>query len=286
MGHSHAGRIACWPFRIRLLLALTVPSSLLLAACSSPGTSTLATIGNSARSTDTASGNATTPGQHDSRPGELLLSCDGNADDSFHVTPTGSLVVLPDSDTARQQALTTYVRQWSQDFTGLLPPTQKWVLLNLTDSTALYGAVQFDHVSNKLALVEMKRTSGSQWVYWSSSSGCSYLGPYRPGLLVADWQLTDPVKSDDATVEVRVGALACTSGNPSAGGILPPQITQTASSVKVTFFTKPLPSGGYTCQGVPGAPYTVKLGRPLGSRTLLNGDAYPPSPATVGSEMP
>lgn len=219
---------------------------------------------------------------------ESYCCLDISADDSFHVTATGSLVTLPDSNTGRQQALATYVRQWMVDFPGLLdvPPTQKWVLLNLTGSTALYGAVQFDHVSNELALVEMKKTSGSQWIYSSSSSQCSHLGPYRPGLLVADWQLTDPVTSDNAMFEVRVEAQACTSGNPSAGGIVSPEITETASSVKVTFFTKPLPSGGYTCQAVPGAPYTVKLGRPLGTRTLLDGDTYPPSPATVGYGQP
>lgn len=288
MDDSRTGLIGCRPFRIRLLLALIVAPALLLSGCGSPSTTTTATAGKSESGSGAASGKPSTPSGQDSPPGELLLSCDSFADDSFHVTDTGSLVGLPDSNTERQQALVTYVKQWMVEMPGLLdiPATQKWVLLSLTGSTALYGAVKADHVSDQLALVEMEKTSGSRWTYRSSSSQCPHLGPYRPGLLAADWQLTDPVTSDNATFEVRVEAQACTSGNPSAGGILPPQITETASSVKVTFFTKPLPRGGYSCQAVAGAPYTVKLGRPLGTRTLLDGDTYPPSPATVGDGQP
>jgi hypothetical protein len=71
MDHSRTDRIGCWPFRIRLLLALMVPSVFLVSGCGPPGTSSPA---KSAPSIDSASGKASTPDGHDSLPGELLLS--------------------------------------------------------------------------------------------------------------------------------------------------------------------------------------------------------------------
>jgi hypothetical protein len=67
-------------------------------------------------------------------------------------------------------------------------------------------------------------------------------------------------------------------GSGKQGRPVAPAIDAGASAITITFRIKPHVSSG-TCQGTPGVPYRVRLGEPLGQRTLVDGACLPPGTA-------
>jgi hypothetical protein len=94
----------------------------------------------------------------------------------------------------------------------------------------------------------------------------------------ATWEL-DPeeqVTSVTTTLAAVVSRTGCSSGvqgEPEA-----PEINYTESEIRITFRIRPRTDSG-TCEGLPGVPYKIKLGEPLGDRSLVDGECHPGSTA-------
>ncbi len=69
---------------------------------------------------------------------------------------------------------------------------------------------------------------------------------------------------------------ACASGQAPTDREIVPVITETDETVEILVFVAPV-KGSATCPGNPWHPITVTLDAPIGERTLLNADRFPPS---------
>lgn len=105
------------------------------------------------------------------------------------------------------------------------------------------------------------------------------------GIGRAEWRL-DPAfplpGAGDRQIHVRINELACASGQPPEGRVLPPIVapSQTAMTIAILVTNRP---GGQDCPGNPDFPLTVDLPEPLGGRPLLDGAVFPPRDVTKPS---
>ncbi len=72
----------------------------------------------------------------------------------------------------------------------------------------------------------------------------------------------------DLTVTVLVTEIACASGRPPLGCLLPPVILATDDAVTIAFAVRKLP-GGQDCPAKPETRVDVQLTEPLGNRGLF-----------------
>jgi hypothetical protein len=125
-----------------------------------------------------------------------------------------------------------------------------------------------------LQSVELERQSGA-WkvVGWG---GCPAHVVAGLGLGAAEWRLPDGVVPDPGlqTFDALVTELACNSGQPADGRIMPPQILTDVERVIVIFTVRPRP-GGHECPSNPSTQVRVELPAPLGNRQLLDGGSFP-----------
>lgn len=109
-------------------------------------------------------------------------------------------------------------------------------------------------------------------------------GPLSPEFGPATWALDPqyPVPMETTTeLHVLVWERACSSGSPATGRMSTPVVEFASASVTITIGVRPLqvePGSGVTCPMPPGTPASLRLGEPLGSRTLLDGGRVPPAP--------
>jgi hypothetical protein len=76
---------------------------------------------------------------------------------------------------------------------------------------------------------------------------------------------------------ILVTETACASGQSAAGRVEEPLLIREQARVQVAMFVRPL-DGPATCPSNPPTPYTLRLDRPLGDRTLADGGTIPPRP--------
>lgn len=88
----------------------------------------------------------------------------------------------------------------------------------------------------------------------------------------ATWSLDPKGEKPSATaskIKVLVTGVICSSGESRP--VLPPSVARSEDRVVITFAVEKLPPGNYNCKGIPGSPYTVDLGDPIGNRLLVDG---------------
>jgi hypothetical protein len=99
----------------------------------------------------------------------------------------------------------------------------------------------------------------------------------------AVWMLDSSslLTSASDTFTARITRLGCSGG--VTGNVLDPDISLTDTQVVVTFKVEALPvlgsNAGYTCPGNDRVDHIVKLGAPIGSRVLVDGNCLPGRPA-------
>ena len=92
-------------------------------------------------------------------------------------------------------------------------------------------------------------------------------------------QSMTPVPDEDITTSTttfvaHVMRLGCSGG--VTGGVLEPTVTWSEAQVVLTFEVEALPTNrDYTCPGNDAVPISVELGRPIGSRQLVDGACLP-----------
>jgi hypothetical protein len=108
----------------------------------------------------------------------------------------------------------------------------------------------------------------------------------RDGERAASWRLRPGtlVSPERRVFRILVTESACASGLPATGRIQEPVVVRERTRVQVAIFVRPL-EGPATCPGNPETPYTLRLERPLGDRTLADGGTIPPRPVR-GRLMP
>jgi hypothetical protein len=101
----------------------------------------------------------------------------------------------------------------------------------------------------------------------------------RDGVTASSWQLRPGtlVTPERRVFRILVTENACASGQPATGRVEEPLVIREPTRVQVAMFVRPLDVPA-TCPSNPPTPYTLRLDRPLGDRTLADGGTIPPRP--------
>ncbi|HYM82775.1 MAG TPA: hypothetical protein VEY67_01315 [Candidatus Dormibacteraeota bacterium] len=111
---------------------------------------------------------------------------------------------------------------------------------------------------------------------------CRILTKLAPPFGVATWTLSAPAVPDTEVFTALVSEMSCASGEPAGPRVSAPLIVYGERTVTVTFGVTQL-GGAQTCPAPPPSPVEVRLREPLGSRQLVDGAVYPPSPVEVSN---
>lgn len=96
---------------------------------------------------------------------------------------------------------------------------------------------------------------------------------------------TDQVEATaDATINLKVSEIECTSARDPEPFLGDPVITETSEAVTV-YWTTEQATGEATCPGNPWVPRSAQLEEPLGDRELLDGSTYPPQVVRTVEEI-
>ncbi|MFJ5955299.1 hypothetical protein ACIQC5_05000 [Paenarthrobacter sp. NPDC092416] len=99
------------------------------------------------------------------------------------------------------------------------------------------------------------------------------LGQLTAGAVTLDPSL--PPASESDRLALLVTEFDCNSGQDAEGRVEVVKLTETESTVEVVLGVRPSGAQAASCQGNPATPFTVKLERPLGDRTILNAAVLP-----------
>jgi len=116
------------------------------------------------------------------------------------------------------------------------------------------------------------------WQFWEGGS-CPLRIRLPDELGFAIWRL-DPASlpaPEDLTVTVLVTEIACASGKPPQGRLLPPVVLAADDAVTIAFAVRRLP-GGQDCPANPEARVVIELAEPLVNRGLFDGSTFPAAP--------
>ena len=75
---------------------------------------------------------------------------------------------------------------------------------------------------------------------------------------------------------INLGPGECDGGRSQNDRLQKPEFREQNGRLLMSLWLRPLPPGGYTCQGLSEPPVTIELPEPLGERELMDGGAYPP----------
>ncbi|WP_116949755.1 hypothetical protein [Jiangella endophytica] len=160
-----------------------------------------------------------------------------------------------------------------------------WTLIDQVGSTAylliwMKDTEEARSLGGELATAVYTQAADGSWAYQGGGGGCEPQRYFDDGLMPGWWSLRTVPSPDDTSVDIEVNSDECSSGQSPADRLTEPIVEYRADTVLITTRVEPLPPGGYTCPGSPSAPLTVHLDEPLGDRQLLDGQWYPPRPAT------
>jgi hypothetical protein len=101
----------------------------------------------------------------------------------------------------------------------------------------------------------------------------------RDGVIASSWRLHRGtfVSPERRVFRILVTESSCANGQPATGRVEAPLVLRERARVQVAMFVRPL-EGPATCPSNPPTPYTLRLDRPLGNRTLADGGTIPPRP--------
>lgn len=249
--------------------------------------------------------------------GDTLVTCSGDPAFPASRVAEGGLEFTPE---ASEEILAT-LEQMKQDFGIDAPrPLQEaeadqvpWAVLweesvGGTDQVGIImaepGATGFDLHTDEYASLEW---DGASWRAMGWSGTCGARPALTAGLAWAQVALPEgtPASSQptdqatttdqaartdqagttaDATLELMVTELDCTSARDPEPFLGEPVVIETAEAVTVHWTTEAM-TGGAGCPGNPWVPRTITLEDPLGDRELLDGSTYPPQVVRTVTEI-
>ncbi len=234
-----------------------------LAACSAEPTTPAATWPVSEEALPSA-----TTGSPDAR-----VTCDGRTFPASGLTaPTGAEKASgPEFD-----ALRAALEKFGREFPGSADWT--WRLAGRDDTGAIFLAGPGAAGDPGWASIEVVPGVGG----WEAQS----FGSCDPHIVLsaefgpASWALDPafPAPAPDSTeLHILVWERTCSSGSPTTGRMSAPVTDFGTETLTITIGVRPL-AGIQTCPGPPGTPALLRLPKPLGQRTLLDGGHVPPVP--------
>ena len=157
-------------------------------------------------------------------------------------------------------------------------PAGDWSVMRIDDDRATFAIIEGNVIAGRASF----RLAGDRWVlsgYGSGGRPCESRVPLPPGLGHVRVHL-DPntlPRSASTSIFLFVNEIDCSNGREMGDALQGPQVLETDEAVLVAFAVIPV-AGVATCPGSPPTAVTIKLSRPLGERTLLNGAMMPPAP--------
>lgn len=196
------------------------------------------------------------------------VSCGGPPFDpvaSFS-SPTG----VEREKTPQARALRRFIAFFPDEFVR----RHDWRLLAEEDGEAVFGA---GRLPDEVEVISVERRKGA-WKGWGYSSRCEPASIRREREAIT-WELAPDqpqlgVKTH--SILVQLGPGECNGGKPQANRLQKPEFREQNGALLMSLWLKPLPPGGYTCQGLIEPPVRIRLPEPLGSRQLMDGGTYPP----------
>jgi hypothetical protein len=155
-------------------------------------------------------------------------------------------------------------------------PAHHWRLLAETEDAAEFA-------SGRLAdpfgpgTVSVERQEGG-WKAVGMGSNCEPTS-IVDGLAAVTWTLAvDKPRPEpgDRHLWVNLGPGECSSGRSQNARARKPVLWRIDKKLMIAMTLKPLPPGGYTCQGLIEPPLKVRLPESLGESHLFDGATYPP----------
>lgn len=173
-----------------------------------------------------------------------------------------------------EKALAAFMKRerWADDYL----PTRHWRLLAETEDAAEFASGRLTY-RNGPSTASLERRDG-RWKLWGLSDGCEPTSIVE-GLSAVTWTL--PVskpkpQSTDRHLWINLGPGPCNGGKSQNPRAREPVFWQVDRKLMMVMTLKPLPPGGYTCQGSIDPPLKIKLPEPLGDMRLFDGGTYPP----------
>lgn len=168
-----------------------------------------------------------------------------------------------------EKALARFLRK------GILAwvPRHNWRLIFENASRAEFAAGRLDPGVETM-LFERR---GGAWKWQGYSGGCEFRS-IRGDQTAITWTLAEGQHLTPATTRIKVnlGPGECNSGRPQANRLEKPEFREQNGALLISLWLRPLPPGGYTCQGLIEPPVTIRLPEPLGKRPPMDGGSYPP----------
>ena len=144
---------------------------------------------------------------------------------------------------------------------------------------ALARSVTFlAHGSGGWVTATVELADDGTWQFFEGGS-CPLRVRLPDGLGFATWRL-DPASlpvPGDRSIVALVTEIACASGRPTLGRLLPPVILASEEAVTIAFAVRSLPAG-QDCPANPETRVLVELREPLGGRPLFDGSTFPAAP--------
>ncbi len=173
-----------------------------------------------------------------------------------------------------EKALATFLKRedWVRDYV----PVRHWRLLAETEDAAEFASGRLSSVYGPSTM--SFELEGGRWKWWGLSSGCDPTS-IIDGLQAVTWTLAiDKPKpdGDDRHLWINLGPGPCSGGRSQNARARKPVVWQVGRKLIMAMTLKPLPPGGYTCQGISEPPLKIKLPERLGDMRLFDGGTYPP----------
>lgn len=180
-------------------------------------------------------------------------------------SPTG----LEETNTPQVRAMKKFIKLGAE-----FVRKHDWRLLAEEGGKAEFGA---GRLPDEMEFISVERKRG-KWDFVGYSERCEP-SSVRRGLTAITWSLSPDqprLNSNTRSILVYLGPSECSSGKPAAPRLQKPEFREQNGAVLMSLWLRPLPPGGYTCQGVSEPPVRIKLPERLGQRRLLDGGTYPP----------
>ncbi len=128
------------------------------------------------------------------------------------------------------------------------------------------------------AFATLAPAAGGDWQFWEGGH-CDLAVRLPKSDGYATWRL-DPANPPDpsaTSLSLLAREAACAGGHPPGARMLAPIVMETDAGITISLVVRQVP-GGADCPANPEVPVTVVLSRPIGTRTLLDGSAFPAVP--------
>lgn len=173
------------------------------------------------------------------------------------------------------EGLRKTIEEWQTGFPTL--PRHDWRLLGQSPGVVVYGHGRLPGVES-LTLEE----SNGKWGFAGYSSRCEPTSVVSREAIT--WTLASRqsrLRPSTKQVWIDLGPGECASGRSQNARAMKPVFFEMGMRLMMVMQLKPLPPGGYTCEGVIEPPLRVALPEHLGNHVLFDGGVYPPTQAVL-----